>query len=785
MTEPYFITVPVGNGEIVGYIFVDQNNDPVDFSFSNPDMFLKLKISKNMINEIDNLIKTNDVNTDIIETLTINDPLTKLDKLLTDSNYYNKFGNTSEIFFRRQDDCLDDLIGDASNKLGIVGQGHHKVYTIDPTSISIDPSKYSTTMKVNGLGYVSKLLKINNVITLKNFLNIYCSNYVAINAPAPGSYTPIAIFISDTSIINTVKQYEKNYPMIKLAGMNGYIKILERNEFFPITRSKDGGYEVVYNVEFPYCPGSYSERVAMDFSDYQETWILKKLSYIPAGSNETFGVTPRYNISNERHVPLADDSFGIHDVLMSYGNTGTIKTAPFINGGGIYNIPTTQQNLTSYPANLVWVSNVFNMISITKSRLPDFKQFGTYDIRVSNNDKDIKVIGLLDNRKWRFSDNKFISYINKENPSYICDINTSTLFKNFVQYQKDHASIPDIKRWLYGLFSGFSTVMDNADPFSNDEDSVITENVNTILNNDLTSEECDSDIIIEVWDRYSKLGDLYEEEIRGGNWRPLSPINSDTNKVAGNLLLNYLYVVDGSLIHLEAEFPGANIYSLLLGYLDPQGSVQFPAYVYFNTPNDIIDERSNLVLFNTQNNFTYHVAYIRNEGSNYKAYIYYDPSQSTIPTIDISDVDIGVSGPLSLCLPKKQLNKDISFKLYTSNVVQGIAESLITRFIDLRSSFSGANGYTDFQRYIDEDNKLFFRVRVVKNKNYPVSYSNEDESTLQYLWAAADESATPDQWVNYPWGSDYVYDDGFYWGKVRTNEIIRKFGMTYFKCASK
>jgi hypothetical protein len=79
--------------------------------------------------------------------------------------------------------------------------------------------------------------------------------------------------------------------MIKIPGINGYIKILSRNQKFKVTKSKDGLSEVVYSVEFPYAPGSYLERARMQFdplNPYKPTFILYKKSYIPAGSRRKF-----------------------------------------------------------------------------------------------------------------------------------------------------------------------------------------------------------------------------------------------------------------------------------------------------------------------------------------------------------------------------------------------------------------------------------------------------------------------------------------------------------------
>jgi hypothetical protein len=806
MTEPYFTTTSLGNGEIVSYMFVKEDGTPADFNNNaaafkaNPNIFLKIKTSKSIIAEIDQLLKSNEYNRDVIETIVISEPVTNRSKFSQGPDYYVNFGLDESAFWTRQDDCIDDLIGNDTGDLGIVGQGKHAVFTIDPTIAAIDQTKYTTmygefsaTMKVCGVGFASKHVKTYGSYEVKNYINLYCTNYYPTNAPKPSEYNPIPNqilpFITDASIISSKKSYERFCPMIKISGINGYIKILERNESFKTTRAKDGGYEVVYSVEFPYCPGSYSERVAMNFTDYSETWILKKQSYIPAGSWEASADT-RFDVDNPRYAPFADDSFCPHSVITQRAATGTTKTASFKNGGGEYRIEKTMQNLVSYPSSMIWDFNVFNLLSLTKPRLnkpdsafdqyPEFRRYGTYDIRLSENveteqsvfSKDIKLIGLVDNRKWQFAENKFISYIGRENPSYICEIDTATLFEDFTKYQKENAALPDMKRWLGVMFSGLLYSAINVDNTDSDENiDVITENVNTILNNDTASKDSNSDIVIEAWDQTLN------------NWRPLSPISSDTEKVAGQSLLNNLYVVRDSDEYV-AEFPSEpNMYTVQISYLDKYGKTAFPDFVKFNTVDDILNGKSNIVLFNSDTNRTYHIAYIKADADVYLAYIYYDKSLGLIPTFDIENIEAGSYGPFSICIPKKQLNKNISFKLYASSVVQGIVDNIIIRFIDIRKTGTSA----DLERFIDDNKKLYFRIRPLKDKNYKISYEGYDESKIQYLWDSHAESIGVTEWVNFPWTNDdgATFDQAFDWKKILTKEIVKKFGMTYFKCYSK
>ena len=449
--------------------------------------------------------------------------------------------------------------------------------------------------------------------------------------------------------------------------------------------------------------------------------------------------------------------------------------------------------------------------------------------------RDVKLFGLVDNRQWKFSSNSFLSYINRENPSYICAIDTSALFKDLTKYQKANAALPDLKRWLYGYFSGFANTLVSADKTTADDvdlqrgvtefrgsfstpptdphlgqayydttklsyyifngdiwkstdisqifaaENIVTENVYTLSNAELSNQGSRSDIIIESWDQ-TQLGG-------NGNWRPLSPISTDDNKAPGPTLMSNLYVKSGSVNPVFDDAHVDNMFSVQLGYLDTDSLGHFPVGYAPSDDGNPLSGMYNLALFDTVSLNTYHVAHLRtNDGGYYRAYIK-DPSGGHIATLDEANIDLGVPGQFILCQPKIQMNKSDSFELFTSQIVQGLAESMITRYIDIRSTYADV---TDFERYINNLNKIFFRIRVVKGKSYSVSYTNEDTSEIQYLWntdqEGTDTSTDVNSWVNYPWNpsSDGThFDTAFDWEKVFVKEIVRKLAMSYFKCSSK
>ena len=183
MTEPYMVTEPLRRGELVDYMFIFEDETPVglkfDFDTTYPgsgwmyfNVYLKLKASKDMIAEIDRELQKEECNTDIIETLSFKDPFNGTDEIVIPANigklnhdaahYYKNFGTTDnsaiDVFFRRQNDCIDDLIGSSTGKLGIVGQGAHVPFVINKFGTP-ESNLYDTKLKVNGLGFVSKLIR--------------------------------------------------------------------------------------------------------------------------------------------------------------------------------------------------------------------------------------------------------------------------------------------------------------------------------------------------------------------------------------------------------------------------------------------------------------------------------------------------------------------------------------------------------------------------------------------------------------------------------------------------
>jgi len=818
-TEPYFTVKPISNGQIVNVSFVNYRNLPIQFTtytdiLDNPAMYLKIKAPMPVIKELDRYLRRTDKNTDIINTLVIKNPRsTVVNNLFHNSDeWYSDFRGVDSTLLYRQEFCLDDLIGIIG---GIDGtQGNHKEFYIIPFGPQIN--KYSDDkMKVCGAGFICKTT-INNSGAIQpttldsgdEFINLYCTNYSHINAPVPGdsNFDPIENdsiqLITNSNIVTQVKENEDFKPVIKWPGINGYIKILERNPHFKISRSSDGDYEIVYNVEFPFCPGSFIERQGMNFNSDHPTrpvQILYKADYINAGSwaSSKVGGISRYDSTNDRYAPYGNDSFNPHQVFRQ-----TLVANEFLNiGGGIFSqyVDTTStlnrsqfhNEIILYPDHLVWEQMDYRLLSLIKPLGKntdldfDFRYHGMYNLSVIEDrvtvgefdipyfSSDLKILSLADNRQWNFDKDKFISFIGRENPAYIFEMDVSVLFEDFKKYQLKYGSIPDVKRWLYGYFSGFAhMVAISPDGGSTKSETTIEEELPP-----LSTQEAQSNIIIEIFDHESDVGNGY-----GGNWRPLSVISSDSAKVAGELVIDNLFIWnEDGIMGDDPDNEFGDIYKFLISHagINPLG---FPED--FNI--DLLDGKSNLVLSDTYHNKNYHIVNIEyfTDIAGVDIFLVWArpiASGDTLFTEDVTVFDPANwpnSGPLAIYKPKKQLSKSSNFNLSTSIPSLSNVEEFATRYIDIQSE-EGTDGIPDVQRYVNE-RKIFFRVRVCKYSDYPINYINEDESNIQYLG-----DISGGETVNFPWQDIASFDTVFNWGRINIRERLRKFGTTYFKCASK
>jgi len=817
MTEPYLTVKPIANGQVANISFVDYRRRPIQHSnvsdfLDDPSMYLKVKAPLTFIKELDRHLFLEEVNTDIIDTLIIKNPRENPELFNSSAEFYEDFGSDDEAILHRQDFCLDDLV------YGKIGTGHHKKFFI--TAFGPRADKYSDNeMKVSGMGFSCKTIinpQTKDILPEHNeYLHVYCNNHVFTNTPPPGDSDasnaipndPIEI-ITDTSIVTRIQRYEKFRPMLKLPAINGYIKILERNPHFKVTRAPDGDYEVIYNVEFPFAPGSAHERFAMNYNEDHPslpTQIFYKADYINAGSWEAtdVGGEYRYDLTNERYGPYGDDSFTKHELFQQISDvTGHNSVDGYVHlyYDGILTLEGFEKtNLHSevirYPSHHIWRPLEWNLLSLIKSQIEVFKRYGTYEININQPryevevdqylpyfTSDLKLISLSDNRQWKFDKDKYTSFIGRENPAYVCEMDVSTLFDDFQTYQNMNGAIPDVKRWLYGYFSGFAHMIATSSDLQTRSETVFGSEF-------LTTPDAKSNIVIEVWDSQSDVGNG-----KKGNWRPLSTISSDTDKVAGEKIIGNMFIYDDDGTPTPGDNPDiknvfGDIWTFHMGIFDTNFFPDFPPeFVPPEEKSLLLNGESNLVLSDAYGVRNYHIVYMEFDpidgNDAYRVYIRYDDTVDDLFVKDKTLIDISNLPSeyyLSIHKPEKYLSKNANFVLETNLPSPTDLTESVTRYIDIRSQ-EGVNGIPDSDRYIDSENKIRFRVRVRRNKDYPVNYINEDSSDIQYLGS---DVSSGDEWMNFPWGDGVVFDNAFDWAKITTFERVRKLGLTYFKCASR
>jgi hypothetical protein len=743
MTEPYLTTKAINNGAIVNYKFIDRYANDVNYTdeadyLTHPGMYLKIKCSLDTIKELDRLISIEAYNTDIIDTVIVRDP--KANFILTSGAYYKNFNENSNTFYRRQDDGIFDLLHNRFGETSIPTAKHANL--IIPTWTDNQNNYYSShTMKVAGVGYYTDTIvdDYGNITGENEYAAIYCTNYLPDEAIRESQLN----FLDNPSeCVLRTNNNEKFKPLLKLNGINGYIKILNKNKHFTMVQANDGQYEVVYNVEFPYCPGSHSERYKMDFSEgYQTTQILYPESYISAGSNK-ISSKDNNDFTNDRYILGNNASF----TYTSFAGSGHPElnvlnpiTSWYKDGGGFLNNGKMTKEFITYPNNRLLKNINPAMISSEISELSYLPYAYNYQIITSGvlDFKDYQLFVLADNKKWMY-DNKYESYIGRENPSYVFSIDASSLYNDYSKNQKDNAYMPDIKRWLYAYVKSFAVVNTN---------------------------QSASDITIDIWDQKSKLGPT--EIDRSGNWRSISPSQMDNDKVRETLILDSLYRYSEDPISTTVN----EFYKFKLGYYNSTflQPTNFPAT--FNAT--YYDKKSNFILYDTINQKCYHVAYVQyieDLGNGYEGF------EFTIRWIEGSDpLPPQGTGPLQFFTPSHFINEFKNFELYSSKVLSSINCGLYTKYIDIKKTEE--ENITERDRYIDENNKIYFRVRVNRNKTFPTTKVSTDYDELQFIRNVVSNN-------NNPWIYLGEWDSSFDYRKINLLENVEKLGLTYFKFAS-
>jgi len=769
-TEPYMKVRPLANGQAIDYKIVGA--DGGDISFSWPKAWtacVKIRAPRAYIRELDRELDREEYNTDILHVLHLNGPEMKMEG--EDTEAYDTFkGASLNDYFKREEYALDDLLG---GLVGDTGVKRFSFYTNSAASPEVaDIESYYTDQKIRicGAGHYSKK---NGMGSASVYAKLYCTNYV------PGGPDTVSdSLITMPQWIHQIDNYELFRPMLRIPGIHGYVKIIRRDPYIEPVLLSDGREEIMYEVEFPFCAGSYQVRVAGQ-SEFKKTQIFKKSSYINAGS-WALDSNNHYDSYNARYAPEGDDAFCRIDYFkgMDSPTEDTIESDPESAGGHLTQMVSRPANRLIYPAHLCYyrVDETSIFISMTKPR-QTYPTFGTFDIDIddslfSHNPADMKMVWNVDNRVWKYGDNKFSSYINREYPSYVLELDTAELSSTTGRKQDEYAGIPDIKRWIYSKVSAFCHTAYWPPATSNEDYTDGTRYKPT--------EESLSDVIIEVWDTAYPVNGSTR-----AMWRPFSMTLYDNKKYTAKTLVSGLHAaVSKVLVH-------NNLYFVILEKYDSS------AIDYGLTDEEAaeVDEKSNLVMYDSETGRMYHVAYVEQDTvypNNTRLKVYFTTPSASYNITDGSGIPANIydwEGPVSLHKPYSKLNKKTDFE-FKSCETQFSSSAVDTLFKTRHMDFGSRGDDSDFDRYVDENSKIYIRIRPLKARTYPVSYGNfgTGSDTMQYIDSRV--TGVVNDYTNMPWWNPITppsgdWDDGLDWSKIDIVEYIRRFGLSYFSLLSR
>lgn len=349
---------------------------------------------------------------------------------------------------------------------------HNKKYTIDLAALSavpgysnIDLSKYKYEVgTVDSLG----LFYDGTKYIVAAYVN-------AIEVADDTNYLIASNLVSLTP--NRIEGCEKFTPMMKVNGIDGHVKILNRLSELKLT--EDGAtYSADYVVEYPLPPGQTSQEreTYYDTETIDKTQLFYLQSHIKAGAVDWD--TIEYYEENERDTFSASDGF----------------TSVFLAASDIDTLPGSTYTQI-IPDHISYENNIYKVKIIS-------------GFLNTEPNKDMRFFIVKSNKKWRYDKNKYESYSGREHPCYVSEIDTETLTHDYSNEFDSSPSLPDFKRWVSSYYRGFG-YMDTETPLST-------------LN-------------LEIWDNKS----LTYTDKRTGNWRPLDEAVMNTfrsHMIQGRLL---------------------------------------------------------------------------------------------------------------------------------------------------------------------------------------------------------------------------------------------------------
>jgi hypothetical protein len=560
-------------------------------------------------------------------------------------------------------------------------------------------------------------------------------------------------FASEGVFIASYQTYEIFRPMIKLPGMNGYIKILnpKKENAFKQINCPDGDIIVTYDIEIPFCFGSLSTRASMNFSsdEFKPIQVLRKLSYINAGSQIISEDTMIEE--NLRYIPLQDKMFCPFMMTSLIGHDGYTDHVYKENGMKI-----------TYPNNLIQREKPVESITLTRPTLEAYNENGKVEVIVKSDVAgenilyDHKLSFLVNNDLWNFDKNKYVSYVNNEIPVFNFKVNLNAIL-NYYPITKDSGiGYVDQKRFILVTEQAMSYIMDKY------------ENILSIQNTK-------SNIVLEIWDYETIL-------VNGkkGNWRRLSLTNDETYKKIDKYFYDTIVTLDSSPEFTVEEIVENKITSIVIGILrnNELGLNDNDILFLENTKNLILVDKLGITKL-------YYIIYAKqilaSNGSTYMK-LYIKDSYSNVSTMWANyNID-----PNNIVTPLNFLGIATSFLCNSKNNSFSIKSEFNdgTNIQDNYPTYLDIRDESSLSRYIDNEGYILLRTRIVPESEHPVIQLDNNNNEFQFIGNNVETIGMSDpEYIFNPWYNS-GFDNLFDYKKINIKEHVKSFGLNYFKITS-
>ena len=763
LTEPYQVSEAMNAGEFCEYQWVDwEGNEQASLTGG---LYARFRTSLPLYEELKRMYEFPEYNDDVIHTIFFrNIPFSDLPSSASDpyADFQGAYTGLSGYNLRR-DFGVDDLVG------GPVGIGQYYSFYITTADTLYSDGK----MKVLGISEVQYHAPLpgGGYESLSGMV-IYVGNYTPENAPPHNDPNPPAVteveFIDLSGFIENddyvITRYESLKPMLKIHDMQGNIKMKSiTNRIVPVKKTNTY-VEFHAEMETPFCVGMNDTRLnASSFDDndkplWNRTQILRRKSYIPAGSQEV--IDGKKEMYNRRKLPLGNALMTPYLIAANRPHP-TERLLDKLTG-----------KVFDYPPYSVWWNVDRSWPNLSRPIEEEYSDHGTYNFRIEGYGGggsgdfpvhptfDVRLLVYANNQKWRFGE-KYLSYVERENPSFIYKMSIKTFLEDYTKYQTHNYGIPDNKQYVASLAKG------NIEANQGSLEQPIQEVVEDVYGSEFRDilGDMKTDMKLEFWDFNLK------------KWQPFNQTSFSSSKKVRTEKVGNLFIVDSTmflsnnpedLITTPKPF-----WKVTLGYLDPDTQViEMPSEAFD------LDGEVNFALYNSDQEKAYHVA-------NIKAIVYDEfgagPDNNALEiiveddavgdlivggesAIDPSNIPANYVAPLSLNTPE-QLKSGVSDFQFNSQVSKPNEFKTVALSTELNPDA------------FDTDNETFYlRFSAEVSAEYRMG-----DKEIQYVGEGLDTGATvlEKEYSNFPWGDGTTFDTVFDFSKINVKEVVTRINQHY------